>query len=59
MNLFLARDITEKLKQPQDELVKRMKVSFDEAYQMVLQSKIVHGGSCVAILKAREYLRNE
>src|SRR5579864_3272082 len=51
-SLFFARDVIEKLDQPQDKLLKTVIVPFDEAYQMVIQSKIVHGGSCVAILKA-------
>lgn len=34
-----------------------LRVSFEEAYRMVMESKITHAGSCVAILKARDFLR--
>jgi ADP-ribose pyrophosphatase len=53
--LFLARDI--ELKQDAEQGIERVVVPFDEAYQMVLDSKITHGPSCVAILKAKAYLK--
>jgi 8-oxo-dGTP pyrophosphatase MutT (NUDIX family) len=59
MYLFLVRDVKEQLKQPQDKLLKKLIFPFEEACKMVMQSAIVHGGSCVAILKAKEYLQNE
>jgi ADP-ribose pyrophosphatase len=40
MILFLARNVTEQLNQPQDKLLQKIVVSFEDAYQMVMQSKI-------------------
>jgi hypothetical protein len=34
-----------------------MKVKFENALKMVMESKITHGPSCVLILKAFEYLK--
>lgn len=36
-----------------------VKVKFDDALKMVMESEITHGPSCVLILKAAEYLRNQ
>lgn len=52
--LFLARDI--ELVQEPEAGMERMFVPFEEAVQMVLDSKITHAPSCVAILKAKMYL---
>ncbi|HUB93561.1 MAG TPA: NUDIX hydrolase [Verrucomicrobiae bacterium] len=34
-------------------------VSFDEAFEMVINGKIKHAASCIAILKAKEYVSKE
>jgi hypothetical protein len=34
-------------------------VKFEEAIQMVIDSKILHAPSCVLILKAGNYLKNK
>lgn len=54
--LFLALNTREKLKQPQDKLVSKVKVPFKKAVQMVMDGEITHAPSCVAILKAKLYL---
>jgi ADP-ribose pyrophosphatase len=36
--------------------IKRMKITLDEALQMVMNNEIIHGPSCVLILKAHKYL---
>lgn len=53
--LFLVKncDITFS-NESQIEVIKK---PFEEVYQMVLDSKINHAPSCVAILKARKYLK--
>ncbi len=52
--LFLALNVGES--KHLDPLVKPFKVPFLEAYQMVLDSKIQHGASVVAILKTKVWL---
>ena len=54
--LFLAKGAI--IDSQYEEEFEIIKVPFEEAYQMVLQSKINHAGSCVAILKARDFLLN-
>jgi hypothetical protein len=54
-HLFLALNVEEG--QHTDLLVAPLKLSFEEAYNRVLDSKIYHGPSCVAILKANVYLK--
>lgn len=55
--LFLARKISFlKTNKEGTETIKMIKIKFDEAVKMVLESKITHGPSSVLILKAREYL---
>lgn len=55
--LFLARNINfVESEQEGTETIKRIKIKFDEAVDMVLKSKITHNPSCVLILKAKEYL---
>jgi 8-oxo-dGTP pyrophosphatase MutT (NUDIX family) len=53
--LFLALDA--KLEARGEEEFELITVPFEEAVEMVMTSKITHGGSCVAILKTAEYLR--
>jgi 8-oxo-dGTP pyrophosphatase MutT (NUDIX family) len=56
-HLFLARGLTTGLaEQEGDEQIKILKVKFEGAVQMVMDSKITHGQSCVLILKAAKYL---
>ncbi|EKD56053.1 MAG: NUDIX hydrolase [uncultured bacterium] len=58
--LFLARNISfVKHEQEGTETIKRIKVKFNEAVKMVLESKITHSPSCVLILKTKEYLENK
>lgn len=52
--LFLATNL--KTRGDEEEGITVIKKTFEEAYQMVLDSKITHGPSCVAILKAKAYL---
>lgn len=39
------------------EKIETVKIKFEAALEMVMQSEITHGPSCVLILKAAEYLR--
>lgn len=57
--LFLAKDIIcpEKLPFSKEESITLVKISLEEAVELVMESKITHGPSCVLILKAVEYLR--
>lgn len=55
--LFLARKLTfTESNQEGTENIKLVKVRFEEAVKMVMESKITHGPSCVVILKAKGYL---
>jgi ADP-ribose pyrophosphatase len=55
--LFMARQLTfTQTNQEGTETIERLKVSFDTAVQMVMDSKITHGPSCVLILKASNWL---
>ncbi len=55
--LFLARDLQLTKRNPETEVIKLLKVKFDDAVNMVVDSKITHGPSCVLILKAKGYLK--
>ncbi|MDO8505829.1 MAG: NUDIX hydrolase [bacterium] len=56
--LFLAKKLHFSEATPDHtEIIERIKIPFDDAVQMVMESKITHGPSCVLILKANEYLR--
>jgi 8-oxo-dGTP pyrophosphatase MutT (NUDIX family) len=56
--LFLARKLSfEESSQEGTENIKLVKILFDEAVKMVIESKITHGPSCVLILKAKEFLQ--
>lgn len=56
--LFLARKLTfVESSQEETEDIKLIKVPFEEAVKMVIESKITHGPSCVLILKAKEFLQ--
>lgn len=51
--LFLAKELTfTQANQEGTEAIERLRMSFDEAVQMVMDSEIAHGPSCVLILKA-------
>lgn len=53
-DLFLALNVVRKRNSEKE--IEVLKISFDEAYQMVLDNKIVHAPSIVSILKAKIWL---
>jgi len=56
--LFMARDLTQGEMNPEGtEQIEIVKVAFDEAVQMVQESKITHGQSSLVILKAQNVLK--
>ncbi|MDH4330835.1 MAG: NUDIX hydrolase [Candidatus Moranbacteria bacterium] len=56
--IFLARKLKFRKDQQEDtEDIKLVKVKFEEAVRMVMDSEITHGPSCFLILKADKYLR--
>ncbi len=56
--LFLARKPRFVEKHEDDfENIKLVKMKFKDVVKMVMESKITHGPSCAAILKANEFLR--
>ncbi len=58
--LFLAKDIRFSEANPEGtEKIDLVKVKFDDAVKMVMDSQITHGQSCVLILKASQYLRKQ
>jgi ADP-ribose pyrophosphatase len=57
-HLFLAKNVIEHTEHS-DSLVKPFKIPFKEAYQMVLDSKIYHAASAVAILKTKVWLEQQ
>lgn len=57
--LFLARKLSFSESNPEEsEDIKLMKIKFEEAVRMVMNSEILHAPSCVLILKAEKYLKN-
>jgi ADP-ribose pyrophosphatase len=55
--LFLARRLTfGETRQEGTENIRCVRVAFDEAVAMVMEGRITHGPSCVAILKAARLL---
>ena len=59
-DLFLAKKLSFGKPHPDPtEVLKMIKLPFQEAFDMVMESKIVHAPTCVLILKAQEYLRNK
>ncbi len=57
--IFLAKGLTfMKTRHEGTEKIEIVKVRFEEAVKMVMQSKITHAQSCVLILKAKEYLHS-
>lgn len=57
MGLFLARGLAlGETEQEGTERIRSIKVSFDRAVQMVMDSEITHAASCVLILKSRGVL---
>ncbi len=58
--LFLARKLSfTESKQDPGEIIKLVKVKFEDAVKMVLDGRITHGPSCVVILKAKEFLKRK
>lgn len=55
--LFLALNV-EKVGVPEDD-IEVVKMPFEKAYEMVLNSEITHAPSCVAILKAKIHLNKK
>ncbi len=55
--LFLALNV--ELTQDPEKGIERIIMPFEEAYKMVLDSKITHAPSCVAILKAKVHLEGK
>ncbi len=58
--LYLAKGIKFIKANPEGtEKIELIKIKFDEAVKMVMDSEITHGQSCVLILKASEYLKDK
>lgn len=58
--LFLARGLSFGNCSPDGtELIRCVKVPFEEAVEMVMDSRITHGASCALILKAHVFLERE
>ncbi|MFH0713855.1 MAG: NUDIX hydrolase [Candidatus Micrarchaeota archaeon] len=56
-HMFLARGLTfGKANQEGTEQIQLVKISFDRAVEMVMNSEITHAASCIAILKAKMLL---
>jgi 8-oxo-dGTP pyrophosphatase MutT (NUDIX family) len=56
-HLFLARNLSfTEVERESTEIIRTIKLKFDEAVEMVMESKITHGPSCVLILKALRHL---
>ncbi|HAT74178.1 MAG: MutT/nudix family protein [Candidatus Moranbacteria bacterium GW2011_GWF2_36_839] len=56
--IFLARQLSFGKDNPEaTENIKLVKVKLEEAVEMVMNSEITHGASCVLILKAARYLK--
>ncbi|HLC48869.1 MAG TPA: NUDIX hydrolase [Candidatus Andersenbacteria bacterium] len=53
--LFIAQEVEQK--QEPEEGIEVIKMPFIKAFEMVMKSEITHGPSCVAILKAKEFIR--
>lgn len=59
-DLYLANKIRfVKTRHEGTEKIDIIKIKFEDALKMVMQSEITHGPSCVLILKTAEYLRNK
>jgi 8-oxo-dGTP pyrophosphatase MutT (NUDIX family) len=57
VHLFLAKQLTfTEANQEGTETIKTVRISFDEAVQMVMDNKITHAPSCLLILKAHNAL---
>jgi ADP-ribose pyrophosphatase len=56
--MFLARGLTAVERQPDDgEFVETVRIPFEQAFEMALESRITHGASVVGLLKAAHRLR--
>ena len=59
VNLFLARGLhAARPAEDENEHIEKVKVPFAEAVRMVMDGEIIHGASCVLILKAQVFLIN-
>ena len=59
-NLFLARKLSfTRTEREGTEIIETIKVKLQEAVQMVMDSRITHGPSCVLILKVNNYLKQK
>jgi len=57
--LYLARKLTLGKPEPEGtELIKVLKLDLGEAVQMVMESEITHGPSCILILKTYHFLKS-
>jgi 8-oxo-dGTP pyrophosphatase MutT (NUDIX family) len=58
--LFLAKELSFFEPQTEDsEIIELVQMKLNEAVQMVMDSKITHGPSCVLILKANHFLKKK
>lgn len=55
--LFLAKGA--KVESKHEEEFELMTLPFENAYDMVMNSQINHAGSCIAILKAKDFLKEK
>ncbi len=59
-HLFLARKLTfTESDQDSGETIQRVKMKLEEAVQMVIESRITHGSSCVLLLKTERWLKEQ
>ena len=57
MLLFLAQELRQVEASPEGtETIRRVRVPFEKAVEMVMASEITHAPSCVLILKAARHL---
>jgi len=60
-HLFLARGLGEAQREPEEaeSNMELHRMPFQQAYDLAINGEITHGSSCVAILRAAEWLRRE
>jgi len=59
-HMYLAENLTQNKFTPEEnEILEIIQVPFKKAFRMVMDSKITHGASCVAILKIKEIWRKK
>lgn len=60
MYLFLAQKLRKVSSRSEEgEFIKIVKIPFKKSVEMVMESEITHGGSCVCILKVDKYLNQK